>query len=85
MAGWESMVENFQALVNKEESQMRFVILEENGGDHGLLRGLGHATYNSIFLKHGDFGVVHGIEYTFWSVHGHILIHVCVHRLCECD
>eukprot|EP01084_Bolivina_argentea_P173338 300219_1 len=60
VAGWESMVTNFEALVQKENSQMRFVILEENGGDHGLLRGLGHAAYNSIFLKHGNFGIVHG-------------------------
>lgn len=60
VAGWDSMVQNFQALVKKENSKMRFVILEENGGDHGLLRGLGHATYNSLFIKYGDFGVVHG-------------------------
>ena len=57
---WDTMVQNFQVLINKENSKMRFVILEENGGDHGLLRGLGHAVYNSLFIKYGDFGYVHG-------------------------
>ncbi len=43
-----------------EQSEMRFVILKKNGGDHGLLRGLGHAAYNSIFIKHDSFGIAYG-------------------------
>ena len=57
---WEGMVEQFQTVVDEANSQMRFVILEENGGDHGLLRGLGHATYSNMMHRHGDFAHVHG-------------------------
>ncbi len=39
VGGWETMVEDFQSIVDAENSQMRFVVLEENGDDHGLLRG----------------------------------------------
>ena len=39
---------------------MRAVILEENGGDHGLLRGLGHATYSNMMHRRSDFAPVHG-------------------------
>ena len=47
----------FQQVVDAAGSQMRFVILEENGGDHGLLRGLGHATYSNMMHRHADFGL----------------------------
>ena len=53
-------MEQFQATVDAASSQLRFVILEENGGDHGLLRGLGHATYSNMMHRHADFGNVHG-------------------------
>ena len=53
MAYWEDMVETFQAVVDAAGSQLRYVILEENGGDHGLLRGLGHATYSNMMHRHG--------------------------------
>ncbi len=66
------MVEQFQAVVDAAGSQLRYVILEENGGDHGLLRGLGHATYSNMMHRlmalfrrqlitgHADFGFLHG-------------------------
>ena len=48
---WEKMIVLFQSIVEQHNSQMRFVILEENGADHGLLRGLGHATYGNMFRR----------------------------------
>jgi len=57
---WEAMVEQFQGIVDSMGSLLRFVILEENGGDHGLLRGMGHATYSNMMHRHADFGSLHG-------------------------
>ena len=57
---WESFIINFELLLNEYNSKMQFVILEENGDDHGLLRGLGHATYNNMFIRHSNIGKVHG-------------------------
>jgi hypothetical protein len=45
------MVEAFQGVVDAAGSQLRYVILEENGNDHGLLRGLGHATYSNMMHR----------------------------------
>lgn len=39
---------------------MRAVILEENGNDHGLLRGLGHAAYSNMMHRHARLAPVHG-------------------------
>jgi hypothetical protein len=60
VAAWEQMVESFQTLVDASGSLMRFMILEENGSDHGLLRGMGHATYSNMMHRHGDFAQAHG-------------------------
>jgi len=57
---WESFLVQFQGIVNSAGSKLRVGIFEENGWDHGLLRGLGHATYSGMMHRHGDFAQIHG-------------------------
>lgn len=56
----EDLVVAFQALCGDLQQQVWAVVFEENGGDHGLLRGVGHAAFSNVFMRHGDIAVVHG-------------------------
>jgi len=60
VAMWERFFIDFQRLVKEEGSELRAVVLEENGGDHGLLRGIGHAVYGNMMQRHADFVQIHG-------------------------
>ncbi len=49
------MIIQFEKIVNSYNSKMRVVVLEQNdgadnGNAHGLLRGIGHATFNHLIV-----------------------------------
>lgn len=59
-AGREANMVTFQSLTESLGSKMRWVCFEENGNDHGLARGIGHAAYSMMYARHGDFAPVQG-------------------------
>jgi len=56
----EALLVAFQQLCRERGSAVRVVVFEENGGDHGLLRGVGHGAFSNVFMRHADIGIVHG-------------------------
>jgi len=56
----EDAMMQFKALVDSVGSEMRWVCFEENGWDHDLLRGIGHAAFSMMYARHGDFAPVQG-------------------------
>ena len=48
---WDGFFDHWRALLARQQSQMRAFVLEENGHDHGLLRGIGHATYRCVLPR----------------------------------
>ncbi|KAK3282184.1 hypothetical protein CYMTET_10065 [Cymbomonas tetramitiformis] len=57
---WEHTFIGLQELARQEGSQIKALLLEENGWDHGLMRAIGHATYSNAMQRHADFVRVHG-------------------------
>eukprot|EP01006_Ploeotia_vitrea_P037661 TRINITY_DN66158_c5_g11_i1.p1 TRINITY_DN66158_c5_g11~~TRINITY_DN66158_c5_g11_i1.p1 ORF type:complete len:692 (-),score=55.57 TRINITY_DN66158_c5_g11_i1:25-2100(-) len=61
--------EGFRTQLQKADSRMRIIILEENGGDHGIGRAVGHALYGNVMLRNADLVVGHGYAdcLEFWQ------------------
>jgi len=57
---WSVFFDHWRALLARLQSQMRAVVLEENGHDHGMLRALGHATYSNMIHRHADVVTISG-------------------------